>query len=340
MVNKHGKPYLWQHPDGAFYVAKRAGGKKVYLGPIKAAHGTEAFDREYWELRTGKAAIAKRSWATLIASYRKSDRWLNLKPRTRADYESVLIYLEDKNGAKDMTRVTRPDVIAAMEKNRHRTRFANYIAQVMSVLCEHAIDIGWIGSNPAKGVKLLKTPESRKRPHVPWPDWAVAKARAEMALDSLLVIDLGIGTAQRPGDLPGFTWGDFDGDNLRLRQNKTDVALVLPCTDALKATLARARAALPFIPMPSRPILCNADGSALTYHQMAAPVLRERKRLGLEAFDLHALRYRGVEELAWANCTDEEIAAYSGHMSLAMVRKYAGPARQIMRARQAKEKRR
>lgn len=63
-------------------------------------------------------------------------------------------------------------------------------------------------------------------------------------------------------------------------------------------------------------------------------------RLGLLAHHLHALRYRGVMELAWAGCTDDEITAYSGHASKVMVIKYAGEARQIVRARQAREKRR
>ena len=63
----------------------------------------------------------------------------------------------------------------------------------------------------------------------------------------------------------------------------------------------------------------------------------ERARLGLLTFDFHALRYRGVIELAWAGCTDDEISAYSGHASVAMIRRYAGEARQIVRARQARE---
>ena len=44
-------------------------------------------------------------------------------------------------------------------------------------------------------------------------------------------------------------------------------------------------------------------------------------------------------ELAWADCTDDEIASYSGYTSKAMIIKYAGKARQIMRARQAAAKR-
>lgn len=62
----------------------------------------------------------------------------------------------------------------------------------------------------------------------------------------------------------------------------------------------------------------------------------ERQRLGAES---HDLRYRGVMELAFAGCTDEEIGSISGHESKAMIRKYAGDARQMMLAKSANKKR-
>lgn len=77
----------------------------------------------------------------------------------------------------------------------------------------------------------------------------------------------------------------------------------------------------------------------MVYRRMAEIMLAERQRLGVEAHDLHALRYRGVMELAFAGCTDEEIGAISGHLSKAMIAKYAGMARQIMLARSAIAKR-
>ncbi|MEP3345738.1 MAG: hypothetical protein ABJN34_12870 [Litoreibacter sp.] len=61
--------------------------------------------------------------------------------------------------------------------------------------------------------------------------------------------------------------------------------------------------------------------------------------MGVEAHDQHALRYRGVMELAAAGCTDDQIASYSGHSSKAMIIKYAGMARQKMRASEAAMKR-
>ncbi|KQB14700.1 phage integrase family protein [Rhodobacter capsulatus] len=87
------------------------------------------------------------------------------------------------------------------------------------------------------------------------------------------------------------------------------------------------------------PILCGARGGRLRYKDVAEIMLKERRRLGVEAHDLHALRYTGVQELALAGCDDDEIASYSGHTSKAMIRKYAGEARQLMRALSAREKR-
>jgi integrase len=332
-----GKKYLWRHPEGRVYVRL-----KGRLQRIHAPEGTPEFDREYWDILSGKRMQSKTSWGALMDDYRKSDRWNDLKPRTRADYDKVMTYLREKVGTRSVAALTRADVIAAQKKNAHRTRFANYIPQMFVILCEHAIDLGWINQNPAKGVRALKTPEDRKQAHLPWPDAAVEKFRAEAAAIPLLIFELGVGTVQRPGDLPGFTWGDYDpaGDGtLRLRQNKTDKPLVLPCTVALRAALERAKAALGYTPIAARPILCGATGSPMSYRYIADVMLKERRRLGLGDYDLHALRYRGIKELAWAGCSDDEIASYSGHKSKAMIEKYAGEARQEMHARRARLKR-
>lgn len=328
------KKYLWRHPAGRIYVRLKG---RLYR--IHAQEGTEDFDREYWEILTGKRMQAKTSWNALIEDYRTSDRWLGLKPRTRQDYDKVMIYLREKIGPRDVKSLTRSDVIAAQKANSHRTRFANYIPQMLVILCEHAIDLGWIANNPAKGVRALKTPQHRKKEHLPWPDWAVDKFRAEASDLPRLIFEIGVGSVQRPGDWVGFRWGDYDGDSLTLRQNKTDKPLVLPCTAELKSALDTAKAALGVIPIAGKPILSKLDGNPMGYRYMSQVMLRERRRLGLEAYDLHALRYRGVQELAWQGCTDDEIAAYSGHATKAMIEKYAGEARQVMRARQAREKR-
>jgi integrase len=252
----------------------------------------------------------------------------------------VFQYLEDKIGSRDVARLTQADIYAPMDSNKHRVNFANYLKTAISMLCKLAVRRRWRLDNPALGIEKLKVPKSRKQPHVPWTDAAVARWRAEASPLPLLIFELGVGSVQRPGDLIDFTWGDYDGDARRLRQNKTDKPLLLPCTIALKAALERAKAEIGGAPHPARYIITKGDGSRLAYRRMAEIMRDERKRLSLLAHDIHALRYRGVMELAWAGCSDDEIEAYSGHASKEMIRKYAGEARQIMRAHQAREKRR
>lgn len=321
------KRFLWT-PDGKRHYVRREG----RCLRIKAAPGTAEFDAQYWAILRGDVA-PRTSFAALVERFRASDRWADLKPRTRADYDRCFAYILEKNGPRDVARLTARDVAAMMDANAHRVRFGNYVAAVLSILCEYARELGWMRDNPAKGVRKRKVPKARKAPHLPWTDAAVAKFRAEAAPLPRLIFELAVGTVQRPGDLPRFAWEDFDGERLQLEQGKTGKRLALPVTAELRAQL-EARDCL-----EGGPILRGPDGAAMKYRYLAAVMLAERKRLALERFDLHALRYRGVQELAWAGCTDEEIASYSGHSSLDMVRHYAGEARQIMRAQQAADKR-
>jgi len=106
-----------------------------------------------------------------------------------------------------------------------------------SKLCKHVIDLSWIKENQARGVLQIKTPDDKKQNHIPWTDAAVAKWRAEAAPLPRLIIELGVGSNQRNGDLIGFRWSDYVGDALLLRPNQTDKPLALPCTLALKAAL-------------------------------------------------------------------------------------------------------
>ncbi len=64
-----------------------------------------------------------------------------------------------------------------------------------------------------------------------------------------------------------------------------------------------------------------------------------RVKIGAERYDIHGLRYAAASELAELGCSDELIAAVTGHATGAMVRKYAGAARQKVRAIEAQKRR-
>ena len=126
------KKYLFSPKPGFLYV--RIKGK--YLGRITAKEGTPEFDRQYWEVMTGKVTESKTSWRTLIRLFRNSDKWAAYSPRHRADLERTFQYLEEKIGNQNVGKMTRADIYDAMEKNFHRIRFANYIPTAISLLVD------------------------------------------------------------------------------------------------------------------------------------------------------------------------------------------------------------
>ena len=194
------KPYTWQNPKSGVWYFRRLQDGKMYYQRIKAGPGTREFDQLYWEIRSGKQAEAKRSWATLIEHFRQGDKWAGFSPRYRRDLEPVFEYLVEKIGKQDVARLTQPDIYDAMEKNRHRVRFANYIPTAISMLSKLAIRKLWRSDNPAVDIEQLKVPKERMKPHMPWPDWAVEKMRVEGRNPARLIFEIGVGSVQRPGD--------------------------------------------------------------------------------------------------------------------------------------------
>lgn len=85
----------------------------------------------------------------------------------------------------------------------------------------------------------------------------------------------------------------------------------------------------------ARYILASNSGQPLKYDQLQKKVMAIRKAAGLTAYSLQGLRYSGAGELAEAGCTDQQIAAITGHKSLSMVQKYSKGASQKRLAKEA-----
>lgn len=296
---------------------------------IQAEAGTAAFALEYAALLNG-AVVAPpptaRTFAALVKDYLRSNRYKRLAPRTARDYEKVLAWVTAKLGNLSVAAIQRKDIIRAREANAATVRFANYIVQVVRILLEHAIDLGWRADNPGKGVELLK---SKSPPREAWPLKKIKDYREAATGRALLIFELCLGTGQRIGDVLRMRWSDIDGDGITVRQGKTGAALWVPITPALRAVLDQT----PRIGMT----ICahGAHGKPLTYFPAARAVREVRERIGALDYDIHGLRYATTAELAAAGCSDEVIAAITGHKTTAMIAKYAGPSRQKERAKRA-----
>lgn len=298
---------------------------------IQAAQGTAEFHAEYARMLAGERPIyaGPRTFAALVKDYRMSQRFKRLAIRTALDYDKVLAWITDKLGPLPVDRMQRKDVIRAQSANASTVRFANYIVQVLRVLFEHAIDLGWRKDNPAKGVALIK---SDAAPREAWPQDKIDAFRATATGRALLIFELCLGTGQRIGDVLRMRWSDIEGGGVNVTQGKTGARLWVPFTARLQEVLAQT-------PKVGVTVCAWGMGKPTSYRGAADLVMAVRKQIGAEDYDIHALRYSAASELAEAGCSDAVIQAVTGHQTSAMVAKYAGAARQKVRAKEGQEKR-
>lgn len=296
----------------------------------------QAFDAAFWAeyatLLNGVPQIPlAKSFTKLLQSYVKSARWKRLKPRTQEDYRKQMDRLDSIFGPFDPAKIKRKDVIRMRDSNADNYRKANYLVQVLRVLMEHAIDEGWRaeGTNPAKGVAMLKSPHPAREP---WPPEMILAYREKATGRPRLVFELCLGTGQRIGDVLKMKWSDIEGDGIKVTQNKTGKPLWVPFTASLRETLAPLKRRSLFI-------VAKRNTGQAGYRMVADEVMAVRKEIGAEAYDIHGLRYSAAVELCLAGCSDELIAAVTGQ-SLEMVRHYTASVRQKVRAIKAQEKRR
>lgn len=312
--------------SGKEYLYFMRGNRSVAM---KERPGSPEFALEYARLLTDQPDTSgPRTLARLVTAYRKSAGFKNLAPRTQADYEKVMAYVDAKMGALPADRMQRKDVIRARDTNADSVRFANYIVQVLRVMFEFSIDLGWRDSNPAKGVGLLKSTGTGREP---WPADKIAAYRATAKGRALLIFELCIGTGQRIGDVLRMQWNDLADNGINVRQGKTGARLWVPLpAETLAAVTSARRYGLTICAQP--------NGRPTSYRGAADMVMDVRKKIGAEAYDLHSLRYTKAADMAASGCSDDEIQSITGHTTKAMVRKYAGPVRQIAQAKRAARK--
>lgn len=293
---------------------------------LKSAPGTAEFAAEYARLMRGHIATPNRTLSKLIALYRTSKRWAKLAANSRKSYERSLTYIDAAAGGIDPASLKRVHINEMRDALADKPTDANRKIGMLSVLLEHAIDIGWLVHNPAKGVRQL---EATGRIRRPWPQTLIDAYRATAIGRDLLLFEMLIGTGQRIGDVLAMQWGHVEGDGISLKQGKTGTSLFIPLTDRLRSALADA-------PHKGLFIICQDNALPVSYQLAWKNIKAIRDMIGAEAYDIHALRYAAASEIASIpGMTGEHVKAITGHSTDAMMLHYAGPAMQKARATEA-----
>lgn len=251
----------------------------------------------------------------LIAAWEGSPEWRALTETTKAGYVTYLRPLigMERVRFKDITRrelIAIRNAIAVERGNGAATAFV----RVASALFGWAIEAGMIDYSPM--IKIKRLPGG----HLPaWTAEDVDLALPALPEHLRRPVILALYTGQRRGDLIRMPWSAYDGFRITLVQEKTATPLIITVPQELRAELDAWRK------QPSgKLILANKFGRPWQASNLS-------KQLGdalakIADFpphrNIHGLRKLAATNLAQAGCTLHEIAAITGHKSLAMIQLY------------------
>lgn len=266
-----------------------------------------------------KTLQAPNTVGAMTIAYRASPEWRALAETTRKTRESYIKTLEllQEQPVAAITRramLTIRDEIAGKRGNGA----ANGFMKTASVVFSWAVQRDWIAATPIYKIEPL--------PGGHLPAWSMAEAEAAIAAmpePLRRVVILGLYTGQRRGDLITMPWSAYDGGTLRLTQQKTGTRLVIPVHPALKTELDAWRKTA-----TSTIILTTKNGIPWSGHHVSESVRLWMTGAGMAGLNVHGLRKLMAARLANEGASTHEIAAVTGHKTIALVQLYTASADQ------------
>lgn len=288
--------------------------------------GSEQFMRELEAakaqapLEIGAAKVKPGSFGAIVAAYYASAKWRALAPITKTTYKGQLERFRAKNGDRPAGEMRRQDILRFLDRKADTPAAANHLLQVLRIVYRFALDRGLVSSDPTAGVRKLKVSGDGFRP---WTEEDIAAfkdahppgTRARLALALLLE------TGQRRGDVIRMGRQHIRAGRLHIVQSKTGRPLSIRVTPELAAEIERA-------PTGHLTFLVTAAGAPFTAAGFGNWFREMCDKAGLGFVSAHGLRKATARRLAEAGCTAHEIAAITGHKSLAEVQRYTTSADQ------------
>jgi integrase len=318
--------------SGAVYLYfRRPGLKRVPLpGPLWSrefmAAYQEALDQPFAQMQIGIGRSKPGSVAATVAAYFLSTQFAELAPSTRTARRCILQRFRDDHGEKPIGAMP-PKFIALMLSSMKPHAARNYFKAIRA-LCQFAVSVEMIGSDPTQGIKRPKAKTEHRRP---WTDSEVEQYERAHPVGSKarLALALGLYTVQRLGDVIRMGRQHIHNGELTVRQNKTGASLVLPVLPQLQAIIDAT-------PGEHLTLLVKKTGRPYCGTEFSGQFREWCDEAGLpKGCTFHGLRATGCTRRADAGCSLHEIAAWSGHKTLKEVERYTKSANQKRLAVQA-----
>jgi integrase len=322
--------------DGSYRIHRyhRLTGQKLAGEP-----GSAEFRQSYAEAELHAIRKPNTGLAGLIAKYKESPDFTELRESTRDEYERLLAPAEAEFGTMSVAVLEDLKARGAFLEWRDKTAKQHGLREAENRLTRLARVLAWSFDRGLLKVNVLARWErkySSDRSEMIWTPEHIEKFNAVAPGDMRLALFLALHTGQRQGDLLALQWTHYAGGELRFRQSKgrdgrPGRRVVVPCIAVLRELLddMQERAT-------STHILTSPRGHPWDAGNFRRRFEKFQALAGIDDVTFHDIRGTAITVLSDAGCTEAEIAAITGHTRkhlAAILEKYT--ARSAAQARNA-----
>ena len=250
----------------------------------------------------------------LVVSYYGSPDFRGLKGSTAIVRKNIIERFRREHGNKPVARLERKHIKDIIGVKSETPQAANHLLKVVRLLLNYAVEIGMIARNPALGMKGYA---SRGEGFHTWSEAEVAQFEAAYPIGTKerLAFAFAIYTGQRISDVVKMGWQHVKDGWIAVRQEKTDVPLMIQMHPELERAMAS-------VPRTNLTFLVTERGAPFTSAGFGNWFRDRCDEAGLPQCSAHGLRKAAATRLANAGCSTDQIKAITGHKSLSEVARY------------------
>lgn len=184
----------------------------------------------------GAARTQAGSVSALVIAYYDSAEFKVLKPSTQATYRNIINRFREKNGANQVSALTKSSVQQMVDSKVATPAAANNLLRMLRTLVRFALDRQMLREDPTRGVKPIRRRTTGFRT---WSEEDIQRFEAAHPIGSRArtAFALLLYTGQRRSDIVKLGPQNLRANAIHLRQQKTGTFLSIPLHSALKAAL-------------------------------------------------------------------------------------------------------
>lgn len=310
---------------------RRVGRPRVALPEPGSPGFVAAYERAAAAVHMMEKRGEEGTFDRLVQEFLVSAEFRKLKPSTQTVYRRIYENFAREHGHRRVDQMQRKHVDSLLAGMADRPGAANSFLKRLKTLMAFAIEHEYTRIDPTYRKKGFKAGTIHT-----WSEEQIAQFEAHWPVGSKqrLAFALHLYTGQRRSDVHRMTWADYDGETIKVTQQKTGARLEIPVHPALKQILETTQ-------RRHLVVLTTEYGKPFSVAGYGAWLNGAIRTAGLPAECVaHGLRKAAARRLAEAGCSAHEIMSVTGHATLAEVERYTKAVDQktLSRSAMAKQK--